>query len=301
LKKNSLRLCAFACVAAVSSAALAGGGVDIWAVDNLGPTNSGSVGDRVIRFNSSNPLGTVTTIGATGVTGIGFSGLDFDSAGTLYGATGFGTGFTTTNVYTISQTTGAATLVGNTGVVLTDLSWNPVLNQLEGISSNSTTNVHTVYSVSTVNGSATSIGNITGLPTGGLLVGYSIDSGGNRFVQNLADDFMYSMGTGTAATQMSAGIGVNTNFSQGMTMHWSGANEWYLGSISNTPVFASQVRLMNNGTGGTNSILATWANNGTGGLPQYETGDLAINPVPEPATIVAIGLGLAALALRRRK
>jgi hypothetical protein len=98
--------------------------------------------------------------------------------------------------------------------------------------------------------------------------------------------------TGLAASPMSATIGIDTNFSQGMTMNWRGADEWFLGSISSNPVLSSQVRLMNKLTGGTSSILATWPNNGTGGLPQYETGDLAI--IPEPAVlsllmVVAIG------------
>jgi hypothetical protein len=300
--KSLAAACAVGLVASQASAVI------IWAPDNLGNNNvPGSVGDRIIRFDSANPLGTVQLVGFAGAAGAnkGLSGMDFHPNGTLYAVSGFGTGFTTANgseLFTINQTTGAATLVGNLGLgtanAVADMSFNPVTNQMQVV-----TNVTGVgaqlHTVNLATGAATLVGAITGLPAGNLEIGLATNSAGQNFIHNIADDRMYTL-AGTVATPMATTIGIDTNFSQGMTMNWSGANEWFLGSISSVPAFASQVRLMNNATGGTTSILATWPNNGGGALPQYETGDLAINPIPEPATLgllAAVGL----LGLRRRR
>ena len=290
MKSNALpRLVLLAGVVAAATNAIS---VEIWAVDNLGTNNAQTVGDRIIRFDSANPLGTVVTVGQTGVATTLMSGLDFDNLGNLYAVNNTAGGF-----YSISTANGAATLIGNAGINIQDLAWNAATGQMAGLVSTSGGDP-TIVSINTSNGTATTLGTVTGM-TGQLSVGYAIDSAGNRFVHSISNDFMYSLGNGFAATQMSSSIGVDTNFSQGMTIG-AGA-QWFLGSISNNPVFESAVRLMNNTTGGTTSVLGVWPNDGPGGLPQYETGDLAINPVPEPGTFVAIGLGLAGLALARRR
>src|SRR6188768_450437 len=73
--------------------------VEIWATDNLGTNNAATVGDRIIRFDSANPTGTVLTVGATGVANVGMTGLDFSGAGVLYAASGFGSAFTTSQLF----------------------------------------------------------------------------------------------------------------------------------------------------------------------------------------------------------
>jgi hypothetical protein len=276
---------------------------EIWAVDNLGANNvPGLIGDRVIRFDSADPLGTVTTIGATGVVGRNMSGLDFSGAGVLYAASGFGSAFPGSELFTISTVDGSATPIGSLGLpagtAVTDLSWNPVTGKMQALTSAGGGGAQSIYEVALNNGAATLVGQITGLPAGALLIGMSTDSAGVNYVHNLADDRMYKL-TGLAAAPMSAGIGIDTNFSQGMVMDWRANNEWYLGSISANPVLASQVRLMDNTTGGTTSILATWPNNGANGLPQYETADLAI--VPEPGSLCLLGLAALGLAAARRR
>jgi hypothetical protein len=298
--KNALRSRGIL-AAAIATLAVAGSAqaITIYAPDNLGTTNVGSVGDRVIRFDSANPLGTVVTLGSTGVVNRGFGGMDFSGSNVLYAVTSFnqdGSAFAGSQLYSVSTVNGAATLVGNTGLTganaLTDMSWNPVLGQMQAI-----TAAGGLYTLNLTNGAATLVGNITGI-TGGLDIGLSTNSAGVNHIHDLVSDRMYTV-AGLVATPMASTIGIDTNFSQGMTMNWAGANEWFLGSISNNPVFASQVRLMNNATGGTTNIQGTWPNNGVSGLPQYETGDLAI-PVPEPTSLALAGLVGLGLAKRRR-
>lgn len=282
----------------------------VYGIDNLAENNAGSGGDRLIRFDTANPLGTVSVVGRTGVGSAGFSGMDFAPAtGQMYGVVGFGSNASALGrLFNIDINTGTATLIGSLGLPAgfsaNDLSWNPVAQQMQMVATNNVVGagrITNLYNVNLTTGAAALVGSITGLPvspnTDQLPVGLATDSSGVNFLHDIVSDRMYRL-TGTAAAQMSSTIGLDTNFSQGMVIDWAGSNEWLLGSISNTPVFASQVRLMNNATGGTQSILVTWPNTGAGGLPQYETGDLAI--IPEPATASLLGLALAGLALRRR-
>jgi len=301
MKKTHLKVAGTTVVLAISSMSF---GVTIFAMDNLGTNNAGTVGDRFVSFDSANPVGTITTLGQSGVAGLGFTGLDFAGVGgLLYLVTGFGTGFTGSSLYTINTSTGAATLVGATGLASTngiaDLAWNPATGTMMAIS-NAGGGVAQLHSINLGTGAATTVGTITGLPAGNLVIGLSANAAGVLHVQEIATDQMFTL-SGLAATATSSTIGANTNFSQGMTMDWSGNGNWYLAAIGNTPAFFSDVRLMNNATGGTTTVLGTFPNSGPGGLPQYELGDIAINPVPEPATIAALSLGAAALLRKRRR
>jgi hypothetical protein len=300
--KSLAAACAVGLVATQASAVI------VFAPDNLGNNNvPGSVGDRIIRFDTANPLGTVALVGFAGpaAAGVGLGGMDFDGGGTLYAVDSFaqaGGVFNGSRLFRISTTTGAATLVGSLGLPATnavaDMSFNPATGQMQVVT-NAGGGVAQLHTVNLATGAATLVGAISGLPTSNLEIGLATNAAGVNFVHNLADDRMYQL-AGLVATPMSATIGRDTNFSQGMTIDWSGNGNWYLGSISNNPTFESAVRLMNNATGGTTSILATWPNNGTGALPQYETGDLAIAPIPEPATLGLLG-AVALLGLRRRR
>jgi hypothetical protein len=165
--------------------------ITIYGVDNLGTTNVGSVGDRVLRFDSANPTGTVVTVGSTGIANRGMSGLDFAGNGVLYSASGFnsdGTAFGGSQLFTINPNTGAGALVGNmnlpTGYSATDLSWNPVTNQMQMIAANGTANPAQLYTVNLASGAATLVGNITGL-SGSLDIGLATNSAGVNYVHDI--------------------------------------------------------------------------------------------------------------------
>lgn len=297
MKTRILKAFGFATFATASTFAFC---TEIYGVDNLGPTNAGTNGDRVVKFDSANPNGTMTVLGSTGVTDQGFGGLDFDASGTLYGVTSFGNSFTGSKLYKVSTTTGAATLVGSLGLTagsVNDLSWNPVTGQMQALVGNGAGS-NSLFNINLSTGFASFVGNITNFSSG-LAVGLSTDSAGNNYLHDIVSDSMFKL-NGLSANAMSSGVGLDCNFSQGMTMNWSNGNAWYVGTVSANPSFYGDLRQMNIATGGTSSVLGVWPMNGNG-LPEYEMGDLAIKAVPEPFSLVALGAGLAALARRKRK
>lgn len=278
-------LCALSLLSAVSASA-----VDIWAVNNLGGNPAGSSG-TLIRFDSANPAGWVT-IGSMNQPTVGMGGLDFDGAGNLYSYASFG-GPPGSGLYSVNTTTGAATSVGNSGQPLQDLAWNPTNNTMYGI--NSVGNVATLYTVNLANGATASAGVVTGLPATNLEVGLAIDSTGRFFIHDIASDRIFR-GAGLAMTA-SILLSRDTNFSQGMTIDWSRNDQGYHGTIGNNPAFFSHLYRFDTG-------LAAWTDGGTFGVPDgtfptVETGDLAIAPIPEPATVGLLILG--GLALLRRR
>jgi hypothetical protein len=279
--------------------------ITIYAADNLGTTNVGSIGDRIIRFDSANPAGTVVTVGSTGVANRGFSGLDFAGNGNLYGGTGFnsdGSAFAGSQLYQINPNTGAGVLVGSMnlpqGVACTDMSWNPVTQQMLMIG-NQGTATNNLYTINLGTGAATLVGAISGI-TGGLDIGLASNSAGVNYVHDIVGDRMYVL-AGLVATPLPSPIGVDTNFSQGMVINHQGANEWFLGAIGSSPTLFSQVMQINNATGaGTTVPNGAWPLH-SNGLPEYETGDLAIPVVPEPTGAMLFVAGGLAAALKRRR
>jgi hypothetical protein len=299
----------FAATAFLSAGALLltarpAGAITIYAYDNLGTTNAGTNGDRFIRFDSASPNTTVVTLGSSLVTNRGMSGLDFAGNGILYSASGFnsdGTAFTGSQLFSVNPANGNATLIGNmnlpAGYAATDLSWNPVAGQMMMIAAAGTANPPKLYTMNLGTGLANFVGDITGAP-GSLDVGLASNSAGVNFMHDIVTDRMYSL-AGLVATGMPNVIGPNTNFSQGMAINWSGGNEWFLGAIGSTPAFFSQVMQINNVTGaGTTVPNGVWPL-APNGLPQYETGDLAMN-IPEPTSLALAGCAVVGLLRRRR-
>jgi len=299
-------LTAAAALAAAAMLPATASAVQIFSFDNLGTTNAGSNGDRFIRFDSASPSTTVVTLGSSAVANRGMTGLDFAGNGNLYSCSGFnsdGTAFAGSQFYSVNKTNGQATLIGNmglpTGYAATDMSWNPVTNQMLMVAANGTAVPNNLYTVNLATGAATLIGAISGV-TGSLDVGLASNSVGVNFLHDIVNDRMYTL-AGTVATPLPSTIGVDTNFSQGMTINWGGANEWYLGAIGSVPAFFSQIMQINSVTGaGTTVPNGVWPLAGTG-LPQYETGDLAIAPVPEPTSAMLVVAGGLATVLRRRR
>ena len=269
--------------------------VTIWGVDSNSSTGGG---DRVVRFESSNPAGTIVGIGNTGVSGFIMSGLDFTPDGTLYACS---SGVSATgSLYTINQTNGQATLVGSLGLPddrdLTDMTFNPATGQMMGVAFNGQRNF--LYSINTASGAATLAGEINS--PGSIFLGLCADSTGRMYLEDIGGRMRILDGLNVIT--MPQPIGVDTIFSQGMTMDWSADGAWYLAATFRHEVGGfnarGDVRLIDRATGGTLQILGTWPQLSNDSYPRYAIGDIAIRPVPEAA--LGLLLGLAPMLLMRR-
>lgn len=282
------------CMAAAGLAMLAGvaNAQTIYAMNNLAGGGTGP--NTLVSFTPGNPAG-FTTIGSAGVNG-GFTGLDFDGfTGDLYGWVGFGPAGFVPGLHRINLTTGAATRVNpNAGIAnLQDMAWDPVARRMVGIVSSSSVAAQLVE-INLATGGTSLIGNITGLPSGNIDVGLAYDAQGRVYVHDVASDFIYR-GTGTSVSAF-IDLPNDTNFSQGMTIDWSGNNAGYHASIGNTPAFFSRLYTFN--TAGAYSLVGNFTPVGT--FPTFEGGDLAIRPIPAPASLALAGLAGLAAARRRR-
>lgn len=268
----------------------------IWATDNLGETNGGTVGDRIIRFDSANP-GAVTVVGSTGIAGTLMGGLDFDNTGTLYAWGQIGA----PGLYRIDTNTGAATLIGNNlpnRLTINDLAWDPANNRMLGIGATTGRRSRTVLaSIDLATGNASLVSTISGSY---LPVGLAVSSTGAIYMHDILSDQIFTI-SGSTATPLPQPIGYDSNFSQGMTIDWAHGDTAYHGAFNNT-TFATELYTADLATGAELFVGDIGGFNSGTGLPEYETGDLAIQSIgltPEPTSLALLTLaGL--LGLRRR-
>ncbi len=261
--------------------------------------------NKLIRFDTG-LAGTLTAnIAISGLqSGETLHGIDFrPNGGTLYGLG------STNRLYTINTSTGAATQVG--GVFSTPLSgsffgfdFNPTVDRIR-ITSNTGQNlrVHPVTgAVAFVDGTLAYAGTDPNFGSTPMIVGsaytnnfhgattttlYDIDANlGNLVTQNPPN-------SGTLNTVGS--LGVSTVGLTGFDI--SGATGIAYASLTSVGSNVSASNLFRvNLTTGQATFLSTI---GSGNADRIM--DISAAPVPEPATMAALGLGVAALLRRRRK
>lgn len=297
MSQHLKNLIAAASLAAVAGAA--GADVQIYATNNLAPTGDGS--DTLIVFDASNPSG-YTTIGSLGVANIGFGGLDFDADGNMFGYASFikNTGGAAAGLYSINPDTGAATPIGSSVQSLQDIAYNPTNNTLYGINTRFQAESK-LYSIDMGTGAVTELGVMTGLPASHHLGGFGIDSQGNFFIQDFVTDSIF-VGDGLSFSHL-YDMGIDTNYSQGMTIDWSNGDTGYHGAVGQGvfPNYFSTINTFATDGSGYNAFGPNFGPNDMDGLPPVEPGDLAIRPVPAPAGgLVFLGASCA-LASRRRR
>lgn len=274
----------------------------IYAPNNLARPYPFLGADQLVRFDSANPS-SYEVVGSMNVPDIGFGGVDFDRDGNLWAYASFfkSTGGAASGLYRVNLQTGQATLQGNGNQPLDDLAFNPVNNTMYGIRAQGPQT--RLYTVNLATGAATLVGLFTGAPSSPTAIGLAIDSQGRFYVHDQGTDTIYR-GDGLALTPL-YGLTQDTFASQGMTIDWSRDDQGYHGAVGrgDFPEYFSQVNLF--ATDGSSYVLGpTFGPNehfpdDIFGYPLVEPGDLAIAPVPEPATLA--GLVMLSLAAARRR
>ncbi len=283
-----------ACAATVAHASVA------YAPNALARPYPFSGPDELVRFDTNDPAG-YEIVGSMGVDNIGFGGMDFDAAGNLwaYASLFKNTGGAASGLYSVDANTGQATLVGDSYQPLDDLAYNPVDGNMYGIRSQGAD--MRLYSIDLGTGATAHVGNFTGMSLPPRAIGFAIDSDGNFYIHDNYVDKIYKS-SGMAMTELYS-LPQDTGYSQGMTIDWSRDDMGYHAAVGQGvyPDYFSQINTFT--TDGANYVLGPnfgpneYFEGDPYGYPLVQPGDIAIAPVPEPASLLLIS----ALALFRRR
>lgn len=255
--------------------------------------------DALIMFDPSDPSG-YTTVGSMGVPNIGFSGLDFDANGNLWAYASYykSTGGAASGLYSVDPSTGQATAVGQSFQSLQDLAYNPANGKMYGVNTQQAS-ITRLYEVDLATGATTQVGEVSGLPGQHYIQGLGIDSQGNFFLHDVANDVIFR-GDGSSFSSMYE-LDIVTVSSQGLGIDWSRDDTGYH-TLVGQGEFPNYVSTVNSfAVDGSGYFEGdAFGPNDEGGFPPVQAGDIAIMPIPAPggAAIVALAGGV---ALRRRR
>jgi hypothetical protein len=156
-----------------------------------------------------------------------------------------------------------------------------------------------LYEVDLATGATTQVGEVSGLPGQHYIQGLGIDSQGNFFLHDVANDVIFR-GDGSSFSSMYE-LDIVTVSSQGLGIDWSRDDTGYH-TLVGQGEFPNYVSTVNSfAVDGSGYFEGdAFGPNDQGGFPPVQAGDIAIMPIPAPggAAIVALAGGV---ALRRRR
>ncbi len=109
------------------------------------------------------------------------------------------------NIWQIDEETGAMYLIGNAGVGLNGLAYDPSTDTLYGCGSAD------LFIINQETGDATTVG---AFGTGGLMIGIACDTSGKIYGEDLGTDSLYDINPATGEATLIGAIGINLNDAQ---------------------------------------------------------------------------------------